>query len=148
MWLTILSDQRKIIGLVSLYQHQLPNLTRAHQRTMYILDQTSEDIRTRAISALFFGRFPSVTHPCATGEDLSSPVQLACVRHPASVPSEPGSNSFSLLIFQPPLLSPHLSIGKQSSPKLQNPRKTKRTSQSGNGHILQSLPLILVNKSY
>ena len=37
------------------------------------------------------GRFPRVTHPCATrSEDL---VRLACVRHAASVRSEPGSNS-------------------------------------------------------
>jgi hypothetical protein len=37
------------------------------------------------------GRFPRVTHPCATrSEDL---VRLACVRHAASVRSEPESNS-------------------------------------------------------
>ena len=37
------------------------------------------------------GRFPRVTHPCATSsEEL---VRLACVRHAASVRSEPGSNS-------------------------------------------------------
>lgn len=40
------------------------------------------------------GMFPCVTHPCAT---LLIPkdflVRLACVRHAASVRSEPGSNS-------------------------------------------------------
>ena len=37
------------------------------------------------------GRFPHVTHPCATkSEDF---VRLACVKHAASVRSEPGSNS-------------------------------------------------------
>ena len=40
------------------------------------------------------GRFPRITHPSAT---LLSPkafrVRLACVRHAASVQSEPGSNS-------------------------------------------------------
>src|SRR5207247_10792760 len=41
------------------------------------------------------GRFPRATHPCATpqrAEALRS-VRLACVKHAASVRSEPGSNS-------------------------------------------------------
>ena len=37
------------------------------------------------------GRFPRVTHPCATVPEGT--VRLACVRHAASVRSEPGSNS-------------------------------------------------------
>jgi hypothetical protein len=37
------------------------------------------------------GRFPRVTHPCATNPEGS--VRLACVRHAASVRSEPESNS-------------------------------------------------------
>ena len=37
------------------------------------------------------GRFPRVTHPCATIPE--GIVRLACVRHAASVRSEPGSNS-------------------------------------------------------
>ena len=37
------------------------------------------------------GRFPRVTHPCATRAEAL--VRLACVRHAASVRSEPGSNS-------------------------------------------------------
>ena len=37
------------------------------------------------------GRFPRVTHPCATNPEGF--VRLACVRHAASVRSEPGSNS-------------------------------------------------------
>src|SRR3546814_19067979 len=37
------------------------------------------------------GRFPRVTHPCATKPEGF--VRLACVRHAASVRSEPGSNS-------------------------------------------------------
>ena len=41
------------------------------------------------------GRFPRATHPCATqGPGEPRPcVRLACVRHAASVRSEPGSNS-------------------------------------------------------
>ena len=37
------------------------------------------------------GRFPRVTHPSATNPE--GPVRLACVKHAASVRSEPGSNS-------------------------------------------------------
>ncbi len=37
------------------------------------------------------GRFPRVTHPCATSPE--GLVRLACVRHAASVRSEPESNS-------------------------------------------------------
>ena len=41
------------------------------------------------------GRFPRVTHPSATftGTEVPDHVRLACVRHAASVRSEPGSNS-------------------------------------------------------
>ena len=41
------------------------------------------------------GRFPRVTHPSATlhRPEGRLPVRLACVRHAASVRSEPGSNS-------------------------------------------------------
>src|SRR5690606_39409530 len=42
-------------------------------------------------------RFPRVTHPSATRQQKSKlssvTVRLACVRHTASVQSEPGSNS-------------------------------------------------------
>ena len=45
--------------------------------------------------SVLIGRFPRVTHPCATlhETEVSLPVRLACVRHAASVRSEPGSNS-------------------------------------------------------
>src|SRR5207244_8309868 len=41
------------------------------------------------------GRFPRATHPCATPLEAEAPrsVRLACVKHAASVRSEPGSNS-------------------------------------------------------
>src|SRR5690606_801613 len=41
------------------------------------------------------GRSPRVTHPFATkaGAEAPTSVRLACVRHAASVRSEPGSNS-------------------------------------------------------
>jgi hypothetical protein len=41
------------------------------------------------------GRFLRITHPSATRQRAEAPVtvRLACVRHAASVQSEPGSNS-------------------------------------------------------
>ena len=45
------------------------------------------------------GRFPRVTHPCATKAEAF--VRLACVRHAASVRSEPGSNSQVCVTFKP-----------------------------------------------
>ena len=39
------------------------------------------------------GRFLCITHPSATSCTEVQPVRLACVRHAASVQSEPGSNS-------------------------------------------------------
>ena len=44
------------------------------------------------------GRFPRVTHPCATKAEAF--VRLACVRHAASVRSEPESNS---QVFERPI---------------------------------------------
>ena len=46
------------------------------------------------------GRFPRVTHPCATNPEGF--VRLACVRHAASVRSEPGSNSQVCVTIQRP----------------------------------------------
>ncbi len=56
------------------------------------------------------GRFLRITHPSATRQRPEGPVtvRLACVRHAASVQSEPGSNSsvndIRLLLGQPILL--------------------------------------------
>ena len=41
--------------------------------------------------SVLMGRFPRDTHPSATKAEAF--VRLACVRHAASVRSEPGSNS-------------------------------------------------------
>src|SRR6478735_1444762 len=67
------------------------------------------------------GRFPRVTHPCATRAEAL--VRLACVRHAASVRSEPGSNSqvedkFSRLIC---INSPDLLNGTRHPRQSQNP---------------------------
>ena len=84
--------------------HQLTNLTRAHliasackQRHLFIRRSYSVLIRISPGYPQLRGRFPRVTHPSATRQQrsklLSVTVRLACVRHTASVQSEPGSNS-------------------------------------------------------
>jgi hypothetical protein len=96
VWLIILSDQLPIVGLVSRYltnyligrgplsRRKLSppkSLWGAYPVLAFVSKRYSEPK----------GRFPRVTHPCATKAEAF--VRLACVRHAASVRSEPGSNS-------------------------------------------------------
>ena len=90
--------------LGELLPHQQANLTRAHLIVRPFKKRAS--FPRRAYAVLFrissgypplLGRFPRVTHPSATRQQrsklLSVTVRLACVKHTASVQSEPGSNS-------------------------------------------------------
>ena len=81
--------------------HQQANLTRAHLIAKASKERPSFPRRVYAVLARvssgcppLLGRFLRVTHPSAT---LLRPkpfrVRLACVKHAASVQSEPGSNS-------------------------------------------------------
>ena len=80
--------------------HQLPNPTRAPPPAINLSPKVSPGAHAvLAEVSLGYppqeGRFPRATHPSATpkrAETLMS-VRLACVRHAASVRSEPGSNS-------------------------------------------------------
>ena len=85
--------------------HQQANPPRAHLLAIN-LSFTAPSCKAYPVLALVSqsypklkGRFPRVTHPCATDSKLS--VRLACVKHAASVRSEPGSNSHVkiLLVF-------------------------------------------------
>ena len=85
MWLTILLDQLGITDLVGLYPTNylipcklnfLADLTPFHYKSI------SNSTKTNSYN---------VTHPCAT--QIKICVRLACVRHTASVHSEPESNS-------------------------------------------------------
>ena len=79
---------------------QLANGTWANPRTVAL---TAPPLLLRDYAVLAFvskryspfeGMFPCITHPCATlliPKDFR--VRLACIRHAASVHSEPGSNS-------------------------------------------------------
>jgi hypothetical protein len=90
VWLIIRKDQLSIMGLVSYY------------RTNYLILRRLIKQRFLAFFGIgpeLFGRFPRVTHPFATlfktliQRWIENNVRLACVKHIASLPSEPGSNS-------------------------------------------------------
>ena len=97
VWLIILSDQLLIVALVGRY----PTNKLIRRGT---IQERPKPFLHRAYAVLAFvskgcsplqGRFPRVTHPSAT-KDIprrGASVRLACVRHAASVRSEPGSNS-------------------------------------------------------
>jgi hypothetical protein len=72
---------------------QLPNPTRAPPMAMQSLSRRTHTVLAPVSRGCSVpqGRFPRATHPCATKAEAS--VRLACVRHAASVRSEPGSNS-------------------------------------------------------
>ena len=96
VWLIILSDQLRIVALVSLYlTNKLIRRRLLQQRKVRISPAFSR--RTYAVLACvstryppLLGRFPSITHPSAA---LLTPkcfrARLACVRPAASVQSEP-----------------------------------------------------------
>ena len=98
VWLIVLSDQLPIVALVGLYPtNKLIGLGLIHQREPRPpFSRRIYAVLARVSSGCppLLGRFPSVTHPSAT---LLTPksfrVRLACVKHAASVQSEPGSNS-------------------------------------------------------
>src|SRR5688572_12664867 len=93
VWLIILSDQLPIVALVGRYptnkligRGPLPKRLAALTLRPYAV--------LAAVSSGYpplQGRSPRVTHPFATIPE--GIVRLACVKHAASVRSEPGSNS-------------------------------------------------------
>ena len=101
VWLVVLSDQLQIVGLVSLYP---TNYLICHRplQSREVLRSPAFIRRSYAVLAQLSLRYPPrlgtfrcITHPFATRrQDCSrAAVRLACVRHAASVQSEPGSNS-------------------------------------------------------
>ena len=99
VWLVILSDQLKIVGLVSLY---LTNYLIPLGLILWHVARRSHTFISRFYAVLATvsssypppsGSFPDITHPSATRQQESklSPatVRLACVKPAASVQSEP-----------------------------------------------------------
>ena len=103
VWLIILSDQLRIVALVGLYP--------TNKLIRHRLIQSREALRSPAFTSRSYavlaglsasyppqlGRFRCIPHPSATRHPWycyqRAAVRLACVRHAASVQSEPGSNS-------------------------------------------------------
>ena len=101
VWLVVLSDQLRIVALVSLYLtnkliRYRPLLSRE------VLRSPAFTLRSYAVLAQLSlcypprqGTFRYVTHPFAARRQgcPRAAARLACVKHAASVQSEPGSNS-------------------------------------------------------
>ena len=93
VWLIILSDQLTIVALVGLYPtnklivrrllpRRLAPLALKHHAVLAAVSRSCPPPKDRYLR---------VTHPSATA--CCQTVRLACVKHAASVRSEPGSNS-------------------------------------------------------
>ena len=97
VWLIILLDQLRIVGLVSHYLTN--NLIRRGplpKRPKTLIRRSYAALATLSGSySSLWGTFPRVTQPSAArrqSEDRAA-ARLACVRHAASIHPEPGSNS-------------------------------------------------------
>ena len=101
VWLIILSDQLRIVALVGHYP-----TNKLIRRRLIPKWHPKAPLPRKAYAVLarvspgyppLWGRFLRVTHPSATRQRRSKlppvTVRLACVKHAASVQSEPGSNS-------------------------------------------------------
>ena len=107
VWLVVLSDQLQIVGLVSFYP---TNYLICHRplQLRKVLRSPAFNLSSHAVLATLsssyppqLGTFRCITHPFATRHqtEVRAAVRLACVRHPASVQSEPGSNSSVQSLF-------------------------------------------------
>ncbi len=97
VWPAILSDRLRIVALVSRY---LSNKLIRHGLILQREVRRSPAFLRRAYAVLagvspgcppLPGGFPCITHPSATRRQAEAPVtvRLACIRHAASVQSEP-----------------------------------------------------------
>ena len=101
VWLIVLSDQLLIIALVGLYPtNQLisyrPLQEREARRSPTFIRRSYAVLANLSTGCPpLLGTFRYITHPFATRHQgcPHAAVRLACVKHAASVQSEPGSNS-------------------------------------------------------
>ena len=104
VWLIIRKDQLSIVGLVSLYLANYHNTARAHRtapwcalcilRIYLNCSADSHVLRTRApLCGSVAAKRTRLQLRVSLVFDRDNNVRLACVKHTASVHSEPGSNS-------------------------------------------------------
>ena len=101
VWLVVLSDQLRIVALVGLYptnkliRHQPLHQRKARRSPTFLLGDYAVLIRLSPGYPPQMDTFRCITHPFATRRqtEVRVTVRLACVKHAASVQSEPGSNS-------------------------------------------------------
>ena len=101
VWLIILSDQLSIVALVGHYPtNKLMDRSLIFSRLTALPTRSADPVRLFGISSGFPELSPAKRYisyvlltraPLYSSEDFR--VRLACLRHPASVRSEPGSNS-------------------------------------------------------
>ena len=107
VWLVVLSDQLQIVGLVSFYPtnylicHRPLQSREARRSPAFILRSYAVLATLSSSYPPLLGTFRCITHPFATRQRSKLPVtvRLACVKHAASVQSEPGSNSSVQSLF-------------------------------------------------
>ena len=101
VWLIILSDQLRIVALVGRYpankliRHRLIQSREALRSSAFIRRSYAVLVHLSIGYPPLQDTFRYITHPFATRHQgcPRAAVRLACVRHAASVQSEPGSNS-------------------------------------------------------
>ena len=101
VWLVVLSNQLRIVALVGLYPTNYLICHRPLQSREVLRSPAFNQSSYAVLATLsrsyppLLGTFRYITHPFATRHqtEVRAAVRLACVRHPASVQSEPGSNS-------------------------------------------------------
>ena len=107
VWLIVLSDQLLIVALVGLYptnqliRHRPICKQEALRSPSLILRYYAVLANLSTSYPPLTGTFRCITHPFATRRqaEARAAVRLACVKHAASVQSEPGSNSSVQSLF-------------------------------------------------
>ena len=108
LWPVVLSHRLPVIGLVSHYlTNNLIGNRPLPKRPKTLILRSHAVLPQLSLSyPPLEGKFLFITHPSATRSYRSKiTVQLACLRHTASIHPEPGSNSQKSLISSKPFLS-------------------------------------------
>jgi hypothetical protein len=137
VWLIILSDQLTIVALVGLYPtnklivrrllpRRLAPLALKHHAVLAAVSRSCPPPKDRYLR---------VTHPSATA--CYHTVRLACVKHAASVRSEPGSNS-QVHHTAPKDRNPNVDPKHHNQTRRKNPKARSSTHHSIQRYIQQT----------